>query len=66
MTHMSVPLSQIDKFLPLNMRRKAMLEQQPPPAVFECIPTSGVLLPGERSNVFIKFTPDEGVQTVLC
>ncbi|XP_023811732.1 hydrocephalus-inducing protein homolog isoform X1 [Oryzias latipes] len=54
------PVKKIDKFLPLNMRRKAMLEQQPPPAVFECIPTSGVLLPGERSNVFIKFTPDEG------
>ncbi|XP_024138466.1 hydrocephalus-inducing protein homolog isoform X3 [Oryzias melastigma] len=54
------PVKKIEKFLPLHLRRKALLEQQPPPAAFECIPSSGVLFPGERSNVFIKFTPDEG------
>ncbi|KAM4554444.1 hydrocephalus-inducing protein homolog [Fundulus diaphanus] len=35
-------------------------EHRPTPTVFQMIPCSGVLLPGERVNVLIKFSPVEG------
>lgn len=54
-------LTQIDKFLPLYKRKKAWQEQRPPPVVFEMFPSSGVLSPGERVNVHIKFKPADGV-----
>ncbi|GAA6221266.1 hydrocephalus-inducing protein homolog [Lates japonicus] len=49
----------VDKFLPLYQRKKVLQEQRPPPVVFEMIPTSGMLTPGERVNVQIKFSPAE-------
>ncbi|XP_072290521.1 hydrocephalus-inducing protein homolog [Eucyclogobius newberryi] len=49
-----VKLKKVDKFLPFYKRK-----QQPPPVVFEMVPNSGVLSPGERVNVQVKFTPLE-------
>uniref|UniRef100_A0A3B4VD89 HYDIN axonemal central pair apparatus protein n=1 Tax=Seriola dumerili TaxID=41447 RepID=A0A3B4VD89_SERDU len=62
LNHELVPChwSIVDKFLPLHQRKKALQEQRPPPVVFEMIPASGVLTPGERVNVQIKFIPAEG------
>ncbi|XP_040894088.1 hydrocephalus-inducing protein homolog [Toxotes jaculatrix] len=54
------PFKKVDKFLPLYQRKKVLREQQPPPVVFEMIPASGILTPGERVNVQIKFSPAEG------
>ncbi|XP_039456431.1 hydrocephalus-inducing protein homolog [Oreochromis aureus] len=54
------PFKKIDKFLPLYKRKKALQEQRPPPVVFEMFPSSGVLSPGERVNVYIKFKPADG------
>ncbi|XP_076588631.1 hydrocephalus-inducing protein homolog [Chaetodon auriga] len=54
------PLKKVDKFLPLYERKKVLQEWRPPPVVFEMIPSSGMLSPGERVNVQIKFSPAEG------
>ncbi|XP_029378255.1 hydrocephalus-inducing protein homolog [Echeneis naucrates] len=54
------PFKKVDKFLPLHQRKKVLQEQHPPPVVFQMIPASGVLTPGERVNVQIKFSPAEG------
>ncbi|XP_027128846.1 hydrocephalus-inducing protein homolog isoform X3 [Larimichthys crocea] len=53
------PFKKVDKFLPLYERKKVLQERRPPPVVFEMIPSSGLLLPGERVNVQIKFSPAE-------
>ncbi|RXM33054.1 Hydrocephalus-inducing protein [Acipenser ruthenus] len=49
----------IDKYIPLHLRRKARQELKAEPLVFEMLPASGVLLPGERINVQVKFSPAE-------
>ncbi|XP_070763174.1 hydrocephalus-inducing protein homolog [Enoplosus armatus] len=54
------PFKKVDKFLPLYQRKKVLQEQRPPPVVFEMIPCSGMLFPGERVTVQIKFSPAEG------
>ncbi|XP_034542457.1 hydrocephalus-inducing protein homolog isoform X2 [Notolabrus celidotus] len=53
------PFKKVDKFLPLYQRKKVLQEQRPPPVVFEMIPSSGMLSPGEQVNVQIKFSPAE-------
>ncbi|KAE8295968.1 Hydrocephalus-inducing protein Hy-3 [Larimichthys crocea] len=53
------PFKKVDKFLPLYERKKVLQERRPPPVVFEMIPSSGLLSPGERVNVQIKFSPAE-------
>ncbi|TMS05303.1 Hydrocephalus-inducing protein-like protein [Larimichthys crocea] len=53
------PFKKVDKFLPLYERKKVLQERRPPPVVFEMIPSSGLLTPGERVNVQIKFSPAE-------
>ncbi|XP_035498051.2 hydrocephalus-inducing protein homolog isoform X1 [Scophthalmus maximus] len=50
----------IDKFMPLHQRKKVLQEQRPAPVVFQTIPSSGVLAPGKRVHVQIKFSPAEG------
>ncbi|XP_045894223.1 hydrocephalus-inducing protein homolog [Micropterus dolomieu] len=50
----------VDKFLPVYQRKKVMQDWRPPPVVFEIIPRSGTLSPGEQVNVQIKFSPAEG------
>uniref|UniRef100_A0A8C4S4T7 HYDIN axonemal central pair apparatus protein n=1 Tax=Erpetoichthys calabaricus TaxID=27687 RepID=A0A8C4S4T7_ERPCA len=47
----------IDKHMPLHLRRKAKIKTKPSQQVFELLPSSGVLLPGERINVQVKFSP---------
>eukprot|EP00066_Takifugu_rubripes_P027985 XP_011617251.1 PREDICTED: hydrocephalus-inducing protein homolog [Takifugu rubripes] len=60
------PVKKPDKFLPLYKRKKP----QPRPVVFEMIPSSGTLSPGEEVDVQIKFCPTEGGtysrQLVVC
>ncbi|XP_034444093.1 hydrocephalus-inducing protein homolog [Hippoglossus hippoglossus] len=53
------PFPKVDKFLPLHVRKKVWQAQRPPLPVFEMIPSSGVLAPGKRVNVQIKFRPTE-------
>ncbi|KAI3370851.1 hypothetical protein L3Q82_007368 [Scortum barcoo] len=55
------PFKKVDKFLPLYQRKKVLQEQRPPSVAFEMIPSSGMLSPGERVNVLIKFSPTEGL-----
>ncbi|XP_069028847.1 hydrocephalus-inducing protein homolog [Embiotoca jacksoni] len=50
----------VDKSMPLYECKKLPQEQRLPPAVFETLPCSGVLSPGERVNVHVKFSPTEG------
>ncbi|KAM9351908.1 hydrocephalus-inducing protein homolog [Symphorus nematophorus] len=54
------PFRKVDKFLPLHQRKKILREQRPPQVIFTMIPSSGMLSPGERLNVQIKFSPAEG------
>ncbi|MFT7810511.1 hydrocephalus-inducing protein homolog [Arapaima gigas] len=54
------PRKKIDRHVPLHVRQRMLQEQKPLPVVFEMLPSSGVLLPGERVNVQVKFTPAEG------
>ncbi|XP_032378415.1 hydrocephalus-inducing protein [Etheostoma spectabile] len=57
--HESVPCywSIAEKGKPL---KKVSQKQRPPPVVFRMIPSSGMLSPGERVNVQIRFSPAEG------
>ncbi|XP_073328914.1 hydrocephalus-inducing protein homolog [Pagrus major] len=54
------PFKKVDKFLPLHQRKKILQELRPPPVVFEMTPSSGMLSPGERVHVQIKFSPAGG------
>ncbi|KAK2918189.1 hydrocephalus-inducing protein homolog [Channa argus] len=54
------PTKKVDKFPPHYRRKKLLKEQRPPPAVFEIIPSSGILSPSKRVNIQIKFSPTEG------
>ncbi|XP_003791425.1 hydrocephalus-inducing protein homolog isoform X2 [Otolemur garnettii] len=49
----------LDKHMPKYLRRKIRAELKPKTRIFEIQPTSGVLDPGERSNVQVKFMPKE-------
>ncbi len=53
---------QIDKHIPLHLRRQAQLKQRPPPVVFELLSSDGILYPGDRTNMQVKFSPAEGVK----
>ena len=55
-------LQQIDKHMPLHLRRK-LKPDKPRPRNFEMMPPAGMLLPGQRINVQIKFMPTEEVCT---
>ncbi|KAL0967855.1 hypothetical protein UPYG_G00258380 [Umbra pygmaea] len=55
------PKKKIDKHVPLHLRWKARLEHQPPQVVFEILTTAGMLYPGQRVNVQVKFSPMEGL-----
>ena len=51
----------IDKHIPMHLRKKAVKAalQAKPPNVFEILPSSGILLPGQKFNVQVKFMPLE-------
>ena len=49
--------------MPMHLRRK-MRQEKPKPATFEMMPPTGVLLPGQKQNVQVKFMPTEEVSPV--
>ncbi|KAL3860158.1 hypothetical protein ACJMK2_010318 [Sinanodonta woodiana] len=49
---------QADKHVPLHLRRKHKQEKSKP-RIFEIMPPTGVLSPGQRLNVQVKFMPTE-------
>uniref|UniRef100_H2XZ27 Hydin adenylate kinase-like domain-containing protein n=1 Tax=Ciona intestinalis TaxID=7719 RepID=H2XZ27_CIOIN len=49
----------IDKHVPMHLRRKLRKENKPKPNHFEMMPSHGFLAPGQRMNVQIKFMPTE-------
>lgn len=44
----------------MHLRRK-MKPEKPKPKTFELMPSTGVLMPGQRVNVQVKFMPTEEV-----
>ncbi|CAO2609940.1 Hydrocephalus-inducing protein, partial [Lemmus lemmus] len=57
--HTPQPTNKRDKHMPKYLRRKLQAEMIPKARIFEIQPTSGVLDPGERANVQVKFMPKE-------
>ena len=43
--------------MPMHLRKKSKHPVLPAPLNFELIPRSGILAPGQRSNVQVKFMP---------
>ncbi|XP_009468798.1 PREDICTED: hydrocephalus-inducing protein homolog [Nipponia nippon] len=56
---MNEPVKKVDKHLPARMRRKLLQELKAKPCVFEALPSAGVLAPGQRCNVRVRFSPME-------
>lgn len=50
--------------MPMMLRKKMRQELKSKPHVFEMIPPYGILAPGERLNVQVKFAPREEVGAV--
>ncbi|XP_059164892.1 hydrocephalus-inducing protein homolog isoform X11 [Physella acuta] len=48
----------IDKHVPMHLRRK-MKQNKKKSHIFEVLPPTGVLMPGQRINVQVKFMPTE-------
>ncbi|XP_069882349.1 hydrocephalus-inducing protein homolog isoform X1 [Dipodomys merriami] len=57
--HTQKPVNKLEKHMPKYLRRKLRAELKPKSRIFEIQPTSGILDPGERSNVQVKFMPKE-------
>ncbi|XP_051024710.1 hydrocephalus-inducing protein homolog [Acomys russatus] len=57
--HTPQPTNKMNKHIPKYLRRKLRAEMIPKSRIFEIQPTSGVLDPGERANVQVKFMPKE-------
>ncbi|XP_053255366.1 hydrocephalus-inducing protein homolog [Podarcis raffonei] len=55
----SEQIKKVDKHMPMALRRKMRRELKHKPNVFEMIPPYGILAPGERLNVQVKFAPRE-------
>ncbi|KAH0619415.1 hypothetical protein JD844_000028 [Phrynosoma platyrhinos] len=55
----SEQMKKVDKHMPAALRRKMRQELKTKPFVFEMIPPYGILAPGERLNVQVKFAPRE-------
>ncbi|XP_054435188.1 hydrocephalus-inducing protein homolog [Pteronotus mesoamericanus] len=53
------PCNKLEKHMPKYLRQKLRAELKPKTRIFEIQPASGVLDPGERSNVQVKFMPKE-------
>uniref|UniRef100_A0A8C8S7Z5 HYDIN n=1 Tax=Pelusios castaneus TaxID=367368 RepID=A0A8C8S7Z5_9SAUR len=52
-------IKKVDKHVPASLRRKLRQELKSKPHIFEMIPSFGMLAPGERLNVQVKFAPVE-------
>lgn len=51
-----------EKFTPMHLKRKKKVEgEQNKPRIFEIMPPSGILMPGQKANIQIKFMPTEEV-----
>ncbi|XP_069312434.1 hydrocephalus-inducing protein homolog [Eulemur rufifrons] len=57
--HSLKPVNKLEKHMPKYLRQKLRAELIPKIRIFDVQPTSGVLDPGERSNVQVKFMPKE-------
>ncbi|XP_066568844.1 hydrocephalus-inducing protein-like isoform X2 [Amia ocellicauda] len=60
----------MDKHAPLHVKQRIWQEYQNTPQIFKMLPTAGVLQPGEKANVQVKFSPTEekmySQRLVLC
>ena len=56
----NILLFQPTRHVPLHLRRKQR-NDKPKPRHFEMMPPEGMLLPGQRQNVQVKFMPTEDV-----
>ena len=54
------PPKKIPRHIPLHVRKK--MKEKLPPKFFEVIPSSGVLQPGDSSNIMVTFMPSEEVR----
>jgi len=52
---------QIEKHMPMHLRRKLRRQNKPKALHFEMMPSEGHLAPGQRMNVQVKFMPTESV-----
>ncbi|KAM8946018.1 LOW QUALITY PROTEIN: hydrocephalus-inducing protein homolog [Pelodytes ibericus] len=51
--------AKIDKHTPMHLRKKLRQDTKPKAVIFEMIPATDRLLPGQKKNVEIKFLPQE-------
>lgn len=56
---------QAEKHVPMHLRRKQKDKDKAKPRHFEIMPPTGVLMPGQRINVQVKFMPTEEVTDTL-
>nr|XP_051703218.1 hydrocephalus-inducing protein homolog isoform X2 [Oryctolagus cuniculus] len=57
--HSQKPVNKLERHMPKYLRRKVHPGLKPTAQIFEIQPASGVLDPGEKSNVQVKFMPKE-------
>ena len=55
---------QAEKHVPMHLRRKQKDKDKSKPRHFEIMPPTGVLMPGQRINVQVKFMPTEEVAII--
>ena len=48
---------ELDKHMPMHLRREARKNQKPLPRVFEIMPSDGVLNPKQRATIQVRFLP---------
>ncbi|KAM7059176.1 hydrocephalus-inducing protein homolog [Molossus nigricans] len=53
------PFNKLEKHMPKYLRRKLRAELKPKTRIFQIQPTFGILDPGEKFNVQVKFVPKE-------
>jgi len=61
---MDCRLCQVNKHMPMHLRRK-LRPEKPTPSIFETIPSTGMLQPLQRQNIQVKFMPTEQVE-ITC
>jgi hydrocephalus-inducing protein len=55
-----------EKFTPLHLKRKKKLDGEVnKPRIFEIMPPTGILMPGQKANIQIKFMPTEEVRIIF-
>jgi hydrocephalus-inducing protein len=52
-----------EKFTPMHLKRKKKADGEAnKPRIYEIMPPSGILMPGQKANIQIKFMPTEEVK----